>query len=62
MKALLILEPSDVHFVGINGMGGIGKTTVANALYNEICVVFEGSSFLSNLKESSEKPNGLVHL
>jgi dephospho-CoA kinase len=62
MRALLNLETSDVRIVGIYGMCGIGKTTVANAVYNEICVVFEGSSFLSNLKESSEKPNGLVHL
>jgi hypothetical protein len=62
MKALLDLGTSDVHIVGMYGMGGIGKTTIAKALYNEICHEFEGSSFLFNIKESSEQSNGLIYL
>ncbi|GLT71272.1 hypothetical protein SLA2020_433050 [Shorea laevis] len=62
MKALLNLGTSDVRIVGINGMGGIRKTTIAKAVYNEIYHEFEGSSFLFNIKEISEQPNGLIHL
>jgi hypothetical protein len=62
MEALLNLGTSDVRIVGIYGMSGIGKTTIANAVYNKICTAFEGSSFLSNLKETTEMPNNFVQL
>ncbi|KAM5551800.1 hypothetical protein ABKV19_026581 [Rosa sericea] len=50
-----------VRFIGIHGMRGIGKTTVARAIYDEICQGFYRSCFLSNVREMS-KNNGLVSL
>ncbi|XP_028793385.1 TMV resistance protein N-like [Neltuma alba] len=48
--------------VGIVGPGGIGKSTIARALYNSIADHFEGLCFLSNVREKSKMPNGLAHL
>ncbi|KAM5551659.1 hypothetical protein ABKV19_026486 [Rosa sericea] len=50
-----------VRFIGIHGMRGIGKTTLARAIHDEICQDFDRSCFLSNVREMSKK-NGLVSL
>jgi putative protein kinase ArgK-like GTPase of G3E family len=34
---LLLNESNDVQMVGIHGLGGIGKTTIAKAVYNRNC-------------------------
>ncbi|CAL9006434.1 unnamed protein product [Prunus brigantina] len=53
---------TDVGILVIYGMSGIGKTTIAKTLYNSNFRIFEGSSFLENIKEVSDQPNGLVQI
>ncbi|KAL6130154.1 hypothetical protein ACLB2K_068535 [Fragaria x ananassa] len=62
VNMLLDVEEKDVRMVGIWGTGGIGKTTVAKAVYNSIVDRFEGSCFLENVRENSMKDGGLVEL
>ncbi|XP_062173086.1 disease resistance protein RPV1-like [Alnus glutinosa] len=61
LNSYLGIGVDDVRFVGICGMGGIGKTTLARAIYERITCQFEANCFLANVREEAEK-NGLVAL
>ncbi|XP_040366476.1 TMV resistance protein N-like [Rosa chinensis] len=62
MLELLDVGGSDVRMVGIWGIDGIGKTTIAKAVYNLIACRFEGCCFLGNVKADSVPHRGLVRL
>ncbi|KAI8571129.1 hypothetical protein RHMOL_Rhmol01G0094400 [Rhododendron molle] len=62
LNVLLNMEFNHVGIVAIWGMGGIGKTTIAKRLYNLIQHKFERSGFLTNVRETSQRPNGLDEL
>ncbi|KAG7945377.1 hypothetical protein I3843_15G148900 [Carya illinoinensis] len=59
---LLSIGMNDIRMVGIFGVGGIGKTTIAKRIYNSIFLQFDGHCFLKNVRETSNQVGGLVQM
>lgn len=59
---MAITDTKVVRMIGVYGRPGIGKTTIAKAIYNMYADKFEGSSFLKSIGEECEKESDLVRL
>ncbi|XP_044475721.1 disease resistance-like protein DSC1 [Mangifera indica] len=60
IESLLQIALPNVRTVGIWGMRGIGKTTIAKSVFDRISNRFEGSYFARNVREESASPYGLT--
>ncbi|TKY68181.1 TMV resistance protein N [Spatholobus suberectus] len=55
IQSLLHLDSPAIRFIGIWGMGGIGKTTIARQIYHKLVLQFGSSSLLLNGQEEIER-------
>ncbi|KAM5546375.1 hypothetical protein ABKV19_002515 [Rosa sericea] len=55
VEFLLCLNSLDVQIVGIWGLGGIGKTTIAEVVFAHLSSQFEACCFIANVRESEAK-------
>ena len=61
LESCLAVGSNDVRMIGVWGMGGIGKTTLARVVFQMVSNKFEGCCFLPNVREVCEK-DGLIPL
>ena len=58
----LDIGSNDVRMLGMYGPSGVGKTTIAKAIYNKFFYCFKRSYFLENVREKSRTFDGIIQL
>ncbi|CAN1165069.1 Disease resistance protein L6 [Linum perenne] len=56
----LSLDSNNMTMVGIHGIGGIGNTTIARAVYNKISYSFDRCCFVENIRETQQQKDGIL--